>query len=32
MRPLTAHTCKPNFDDELLDINRPEPGQLFMPA
>ncbi len=29
---LTAHTCKPNFDDELFDINVPETGQLYMPA
>ncbi len=29
---LTAHTCKPYFDDELFDVNVPDTGQLYMPA
>ena len=29
---LTAHTCKPNADDELFIINHPAVGQLYMPA
>ncbi|MEM7029751.1 MAG: RICIN domain-containing protein, partial [Chloroflexota bacterium] len=29
---LTAHTCKPNADDELFIINQPNMGHLYMPA
>ncbi|MFK7804820.1 MAG: hypothetical protein AB8G95_24520 [Anaerolineae bacterium] len=29
---LTAHTCKPNADDELFSINYPLSGQIYMPA
>ncbi|MFK7804821.1 MAG: hypothetical protein AB8G95_24525 [Anaerolineae bacterium] len=29
---LTAHTCKPNADDELFSINYPLPGQIYMPT
>ena len=29
---LMAHTCKPGADDEIFAINRPDPGQLSMPA
>ena len=29
---LTAHTCKPNADDELFMVNHPAPGQIYMPA
>lgn len=29
---LTAHTCKPNADDELFTINFPAEGQFYMPA
>ncbi|MEM7348816.1 MAG: RICIN domain-containing protein, partial [Chloroflexota bacterium] len=29
---LTAHTCKPNGEDELFLINHPATGQLYMPA
>ena len=29
---LTAHTCKPNADDELFIIDHRQAGQLYMPA
>ena len=29
---LTAHTCKPGADDEMFAVNRPGPGNLYMPA
>ncbi len=29
---LMAHTCKPGADDEMFAINRPGPGNLYMPA
>ena len=29
---LLAHTCKPGADDEMFAINRPGPGNLYMPA
>lgn len=29
---LTAHTCKPNADDEMFTINHPAEGQIYMPA
>lgn len=29
---LTAHTCKPNADDEMFTVNHPAEGQLYMPA
>ena len=29
---LMAHTCKPGADDEIFAINRPGPGNLYMPA
>ena len=29
---LTAHTCKPNAEDELFIFNQPDSGQLYMPA
>ena len=29
---LMAHTCKPGADDEMFAINRPRPGNLYMPA
>ena len=29
---LTAHTCKPGADDEMFAIDRPGPGNLYMPA
>ena len=29
---LTAHTCKPFFDDELFNVHDPDPGSLYMPA
>jgi len=29
---LTAHTCKPNSDDELFTVNYPSEGQFYMPA
>ena len=27
-----AHTCKPGADDEMFAVNRPGPGNLYMPA
>ena len=30
--PLTAHTCKPGADDEMFAVDRPRPGNLYMPA
>ena len=30
--PLTAHTCKPGADDEMFAVDRPELGNLYMPA
>ena len=30
--PLTAHTCKPGADDEMFAVDRPAPGNLYMPA
>lgn len=29
---LTAHTCKPNADDEMFTFNYPAVGQFYMPA
>ena len=29
---LTAHTCKPGADDEIFAVDRPVPGNLYMPA
>ena len=29
---LMAHTCKPGAVDEMFAINRPGPGNLYMPA
>ena len=29
---LMAHTCKPGADDEMFAVNRPNPGNLSMPA
>ena len=29
---LMAHTCKPGADDEMFAVNRPGPGNLYMPA
>lgn len=29
---LTAHTCKPFFDDELFNVHDPATGSLYMPA
>ena len=29
---LTAHTCKPGAEDEMFAVNRPGPGNLYMPA
>ena len=29
---LTAHTCKPGADDEMFAVDRPGPGNLYMPA
>ena len=29
---LMAHTCKPGADDEMFALNRPAPGNLYMPA
>ena len=29
---LTAHTCKPGVEDEMFAVNRPGPGNLYMPA
>ena len=31
-RPLQAHTCKPDGEDELFLVNHPAEGQLSMPA
>ncbi len=30
--PLSAHTCKPNADDELFTFNSPGEGQFYMDA
>ncbi len=30
--PLTAHTCKPGADDEMFAVDRPDRGNLYMPA
>ncbi len=30
--PLMAHACKPGADDEIFQTNRPNSGQLSMPA
>ena len=30
--PLMAHTCKPGADDEMFAVNRPGPGNLYIPA
>ena len=27
-----AHTCKPGADDEMFAVNRPGPGNLYIPA
>ena len=29
---LTAHTCKPNADDELFTLNSPAQGQIYTAA
>ncbi len=30
--PLAGHTCKPGADDEIFAVDRPGPGNLYMPA